>query len=122
MAQDCVIVLHGLAKSDSTMSELASKLTQSGFYTVNVDYPSRKYPIEKLAAQAIEPALKECRTENPKLINIHFVTHSMGGILVRQYMSEHDIAELSKVVMKVLRPVAFISFSSSQNDEFKTQV
>jgi triacylglycerol esterase/lipase EstA (alpha/beta hydrolase family) len=48
-----------------------------------------------LAEKAVTPAIKECQGET----NINFVTHSLGGILVRQYLSVHDIPNLKYVVM-----------------------
>jgi len=55
----------------------------------------RDHSIEVLAEKAVTPAIKECQGET----NINFVTHSLGGILVRQYLSVHDIPNLKYVVM-----------------------
>lgn len=77
------------------MNKLERTLFDHGYYAVNLGYPSRYYPIEVLAEKAIEPALKEC----PSSSEIYFVTHSLGGILVRQYLSQHKIPKLKRVVM-----------------------
>ena len=94
-SDECVVLLHGLARTKNSMKPLAKALGAEGYQVVNLGYPSRKYPVETLAAMAIDPALKQCG-EGKK---INFVTHSLGGILVRQYLHNHTIPNLHRVVM-----------------------
>ncbi len=92
---DCVILLHGLARSESSMAVMEDRLSAEGYQTVNLGYPSRDHDIETLAPLAIAPALKQCTESH----NINFVTHSLGGILVREYLSQNSINNLNRVVM-----------------------
>jgi hypothetical protein len=94
---ECVILLHGLARSSSSMEEMRTKLTKQGFYVANIDYPSREMPIEALSKLAISEGLVKCKQALARPIN--FVTHSLGGILVRQFYKNNDPQNLKRVVM-----------------------
>ena len=96
MFVECVILLHGLARTDASMAVLASALKDDGYHVINHHYPSRQQNIQELAEQEIPKALSKCPSD---AMIIHFVTHSMGGILLRQYLSKTKIQGIGKVVM-----------------------
>ena len=86
-----MVLLHGLARTARSMEKLSSRLQNAGYRTANIDYPSRVYPIAALAKLAVTAGVDECRQSGEGRIS--FVTHSLGGILVRQYLLNERIPE-----------------------------
>ncbi len=95
LAQDCVILLHGLARTSASMEKMDKELTREGYAVVNHSYPSRDKDVKSLASREIPRALNAC----PATEKVHFVTHSLGGIVLRQYLSDSSIDNLGRTVM-----------------------
>jgi hypothetical protein len=96
-ASEGVILLHGLCRTERSMAKMQSALVAEGYIVLNVAYPSRQATIEELSETTIDAALT-----HPKLAaagTIHFVTHSMGGILVRHYLEGSKTNRIGRMVM-----------------------
>lgn len=78
-----VVLLHGWGVRSSSMDDLAKMLNNSGYSVLNYDYPSSEKSIE----QHSEIFLSIYRKEKIQG-KIHFLTHSMGGLILRYALSK----------------------------------
>lgn len=92
-----VVVLHGLARSSASMGRMARSLEAAGFNVCNVAYPSRRHAIAILATDFVAPEISRCFPAGN--IPIHFVTHSVGGIVVRDLAASGAFQNFGRVVM-----------------------
>lgn len=92
-----VVLLHGLARSAASMKNLSKELQAAGYSVCNIAYPSRKHSVEVLTRDFVIPEITRCFPDQNEKIN--FVTHSMGGIIVRQLAATGDFPNMGRVVM-----------------------
>jgi pimeloyl-ACP methyl ester carboxylesterase len=93
---ETVVLLHGLGRTSWSMLVLEWRLESAGYRVVNIGYPSTDQDIETLS-RSLAGELGTCCIGGDG--RIHFVTHSMGRILVRYFLSYNDLPQLGKVVM-----------------------
>jgi len=90
-----VIFLHGIGRSSRSMRFIEKYIADRGYRTYNLNYPSTGKSIQEIAIKYIPAVIEKCRGAD----KIHFVVHSMGGIIIRQYLQDHSLPKGSRIVM-----------------------
>lgn len=93
--EEAVVLVHGLGRSRASMAVLAQRLEWAGYGVVTVGYRSLSAPfVEQVAT--VRTAVERCCSESPR---IHFVGHSLGGLVIRGYLAETPPEQLGRVVL-----------------------
>lgn len=91
--REVIFLLHGIGKGRTDMLAMQSMLRRSGFEVVNWRYPSTQMTLDGLAD------LLNQQVEHYAQFRVSFVTHSMGGIVVRTWLNKYKPHNVGRLVM-----------------------
>jgi len=94
---ECVILLHGLARTQRSMRDIEAALLASGYRVWSETYASRTETVASLAQSTLSAGLAYCQEQGATLV--HVVSHSLGGLLIRVYLQDEEIKNLGRIVM-----------------------
>jgi len=94
---ECVVLVHGMGRTLRSMDEMQKRLLAAGYHTVSLGYPSTSKKIEDIVSAHFPPALAQCQQFQPT--TVHFVSHSLGGIVLRAVFKDQKPENMGRVVM-----------------------
>ena len=94
MCGKAVVFVHGIIRSSKSFHKMRARFEQDGYCTFGFDYPSTRVTIPEAAEY-----LHQCLSSLEGVEEINLVVHSMGGLVVRTYLMEHQDPRIRRMVM-----------------------
>ncbi len=94
--RETVVLLHGLGRGKAAMWLLASRIEKAGFHVIRVGYDSLGETPQAILVDVARQIDLCCAALQSR---VHFVGHSLGGLLIRAYLAEHKVTHLGRVVL-----------------------
>jgi len=92
-----VVMIHGLGRTGASMKRLQWSLEKEGYRVINSSYPSRRLSVQAAANNWLRELLKSRIPDG--CTKVHFVTHSLGALVLREYLKEHPMPNAGRAVM-----------------------
>jgi len=97
-----VVLLHGIFKTSRSMAPVTKMLSREGYETLSVDYASTTASLDSIADTLRATILHDAFWEQ-SAAPVHFVTHSMGGLVIRRFLHKFKdtlpVGKIGRVVM-----------------------
>ncbi len=93
--RESVVLVHGLGRSGASMAVLSQRLDRAGYHVAIASYDSRATTLADQAAR-IGAVVRECCA---RAMRVHFVGHSLGGLLIRRHLADDPPPNLGRVVL-----------------------
>jgi dienelactone hydrolase len=94
--KEIVVLLHGLGRSNTSMWLLAHRLEDAGYYVRRVEYSSLDQTPDEILKK-VRSQINQCCQKHTQ--SVHFVGHSLGGLMVRAYLQNNKVDKLGRVVL-----------------------
>jgi pimeloyl-ACP methyl ester carboxylesterase len=94
--KEIIVLLHGLGRSNASMWLLASRLEDAGYHVQRVGYSSLDQRPDEIL-EDISSQINRCCQKHSQ--SVHFVGHSLGGLMIRAYLQHNKVDNLGRVVL-----------------------
>ena len=93
--RELVVLVHGMGRSRLSMVVMGRSLERAGYRVVNWGYPSTSEGVAGIGARLV----RDVDAHRGAAPRVHFVTHSLGSIVVRWALAHDPPDSLGRVVM-----------------------
>lgn len=96
--KEIIILVHGYNKSESDMKFLKENFEQMGYRSITETVPLLFNSVET-CVNIFKEKVEKILIEEANYKKIHFIGHSMGGIIIRKFLENNKIENLGRCIL-----------------------